>query len=418
MKILWFSHFVPFPPRGGNAQRSFNLIRQASKEFEVDLVAFNQQSYSIDRIEQYVVELRRYCSNVEIWQMPVPWRKAKWWLSLAWSPLRKMPHTCRVYWSPQLSARWKRSLQDHQGDLVHFDSSDLALYVPAAKGFRKVLNHHNCESWMTYRRADVETNPLKKYFLRIQAYKLAKLEEDICRRFDVNLAVSELDANLIQERSPGAHVHVVENGTDTHYFSPRGSEEDPWTVVFAGSLDWYPNISGLRFFIERVWPLLKCERPQVRLYLAGKNPSKFILQTAIGDPSITVIADPADIRPWIARAAVFVCPIYDGGGTRLKILDAMAMGKAIVSTSVGCEGLRVNHGDDILIADTPREMAREIGNAMDDQDKRLKMGARARERVQHLYSWEVIGKELSRAQRCALTKHCDLSAGSSEPAQT
>jgi glycosyltransferase involved in cell wall biosynthesis len=402
MRLLWFSHVVPFPPRGGNLQRSFNLIRQSSKTFEIDLVAFNLQGYSQEELQAYTGELKKHCNSVEIWELPHPWRSARWWLDLLWSPLWRTPFTCRALWSPQLAERWQRTLQEHSGALLHFDSADLALFAPAARGFRKLLNHHNCESEMAYRRAEVETHPLKKTYHQMQARKLARLEGDLCHEFDVNAVVSELDAQAIHTRNPRAHIHVVENGTDTDFFHPSDLSEEPKSLIFAGSLDWYPNVSGIEFFLRDVWPLLRDRCPGVRLVLAGRNPVESVRRAAEHDSNIEVVANPEDVRPLLARAQVFVCPILDGGGTRLKILDAMAMAKPVVSTSVGCEGLRVQDSENILVADTPQDFARQILGAFENEAMRKRLSAAGRALVEMQYSWNTIGQELTRAHRCAL----------------
>ncbi len=188
-----------------------------------------------------------------------------------------------------------------------------------------------------------------------QADKLEELEREVCHLFDANLTVSSEDARLLATIDPQAHFHVVENGTDVDFFRPLGSPEEQNTIVFAGSLDWYPNQSALQHFRAAMWPGLRHSAPGVRLEIAGRNPRSWLTDWAQSDPQVGLTASPEDIRPCIDRAAVFVCPIMEGGGTRLKLLDAMAMGKAIVTTSIGCEGLRVMPGSDLLIADGPAD---------------------------------------------------------------
>ncbi|HEV2382526.1 MAG TPA: glycosyltransferase [Terriglobia bacterium] len=403
MRLLWFSHFVPYPPKGGAHQRSYHLLRHASKSYETTLVGFNLHGYTPGQLSECEGELRKYCSRVEFWQMPIEWKGARWRARLILSPFERAPYGCTCFWSPELDAKWKDTLQRHQGTLVHFDSIDLALFAGRAAGFRKVLNHHNCESAMAERRAKKEPNPLKRIYLRSQARKLALLEREVCPRFNVNLAVSEVDMQVLHRQSPEAHFHVVENGTDTGYFAPGMAEEEPDSLIFASSFYWYPNISALQLFVREIWPLVKRQRSGVRLYVAGMKPSDSLVRWLKQDPDITVVASPPDIRPWIARAAVFVCPMVDGGGTKVKLLDAMAMGKAIVSTSVGCEGLEVTHGDNILIADTPEEFASTISQALESRALRERLGAAGRGLVERNYSWEVVGRHLEEAYECALS---------------
>ncbi|MBZ5515140.1 MAG: glycosyltransferase [Acidobacteriia bacterium] len=402
MKLVWLSHFIPFPPRGGSRQRSFNLIRHISRRYETHLVALNMQGETRERATEYASELRKYCVEVEIWDPPYRWRGARWWAQLALSPFYHHPYGGRALWSPALGRRWEGVLAGNPDALVHFDSIDLALYFPPAAGVRKVLNHHNCESAMSERRAAREPNPLKRVYLRQQARKLRRLEEETCHQFDINLTVSELDTRTLLQRNPQAHCHVVENGTDTEYFHPSGTAPEPNTLIFAGGLSWYPNVSGIQYFARDIWPLLKRQSPGIRWYLAGRSPAAAVIQVAKSGPDITLVPDPQDIRPWIWKAAVFVCPIIDGGGTRLKILDALAMGKAVVSTTIGAEGLDVTPGEHLLVADTPADFAGSVAQALADDNLRQRLAACGRALAERLYSWGMVSQHLEEAYRCAL----------------
>lgn len=401
MRLLWLSHFVPYPPRGGSFQRTFNLLRHISRKYETTFVALNLAGESKEQLEQYRDEFKKDCAKVEFWNLPLAWRGSRWWIQLAFSPLYRHHYASRSMWSPQLDDRWRQILAGHQGDLVNFETIDLALYFPASNGFRRILNHQNCESAMVKRRAENESNPLKKGYLLNQAGKLARSEREWCPRFDANLAVSELDADLLRSQSPGSHFHVVENGTDTEYFAPSNTQPEPKAIIFAASLRWYPNVSAIQYFGRNIWPLLRQRCPGVRLYLAGRSPAEAIVQIAASDPDIVLIPDPPDIRPFVARGSVFVCPVIEGGGTRLKILDAMAMGIPVVSTRLGCEGLRVTPGENILVADSPQEFADSVLRLMNDQPLRKLLSANGRALVERLYSWKVIAGHLEDAYKCA-----------------
>ena len=406
MKLLWLSHFIPYPPRGGARQRSFNLIRHISRKYETHLLALNMQNESRARVAEFTSELKKHCAEVEIWDLPYAWRGARWWMQLALSPFYQHPYGCRALWSPELGRRWAAVLDKHPEALIHFDSIDLALYLPPAAQHRKVLNHHNCESAMAERRAQMEPNPLKKAYLWQQARKLRRLEETLCHQFDVNLTVSELDKQTLLARNPRAHCHVVENGTDTDYFRPSEAPPEANTIVFAGGLSWYPNVSGIQYFARDIWPLLKKQCPGIRWYLAGRSPAESVIRVAKSDPDIELIPDPEDIRPWIGKGAVFICPIIDGGGTRLKILDALAMGKAVVSTSIGIEGLDARPDVGVLVADKPQDFATEVARALANNELRQQLGRNGRALVERLYSWTVIGNHLDKAYIRALSRSC------------
>ena len=401
MKLLWLSPFIPYPPRGGSFQRSFGLIRYISCKYETHLVALNMQGATRDQASEFATELRRFCAQVEIWEPPYRWRGRRWWTSLVLSPLYREHYASHALWSSALGQRWQQIVAEHRGALIHFDSIDLAKYFPPTAKRRKVLNHHNCESVMAERRARNEMNPIKRLYLKHQASKLRQLEKRLCHQFDVNLTVSDLDTQSLQSRNPRAHCHVVENATDTDYFTPSGVNPEANSLVFAASLRWYPNVSGILHFGREIWPLIKRQCPEVRLYLAGRQPCPPILQWARQDPSITVIPDPDDVRPWLARGAVFICPIIDGGGTRLKILDALASGKAVVSTTIGSEGLKLRQGDHLLVADRPQDFADQVLRLLSDHDLRHALGSTGREFVVQNYSWDVVGQRLERAYQCA-----------------
>jgi glycosyltransferase involved in cell wall biosynthesis len=291
-------------------------------------------------------------------------------------------------------------LRAHPDALIHIDSSDLAAFVPAARGHRILLNHHNCESAMADRRARVEPNPAKRFFLAVQSRRQAALERNLCPAVAVNAVVSREDGESLHLQSPSAHVHVVANGTDTQYFTPDPGGAKANTLVFAGSLRWYPNVSALRFFRHRIWPRLKNELPALECILAGKNPVPEIKDWAVSDSAITLIPNPIDIRPWIAKGAVFICPVIDGGGTRLKLLDAMSSGKAIVSTKVGAEGLGIENGKQAMIAESEDEFVDMTLRLLRDPSLRSALARNARDYVERHFSWDIIGTDLEAAYSC------------------
>jgi glycosyltransferase involved in cell wall biosynthesis len=364
------------------------------------LVAFNRPAQTRETLEAYSAELRAFCAEVEFWELPFPWKGVRWWAGLLANMAQTLPHACEAYRSPALLQRWSEILRAHSDALIHIDSSDLAVFVPAASGRRVLLNHHNFESAMAERRARLERNPLKRFLLAEQSKRQAALEREICSTVTVNAVVSKEDGELLRLQSPRAHVHVVPNGTDVDYFRVDPTAPRPDTLVFAGSLSWYPNVSGLRYFRDRIWPHLKREVPALECILAGKSPAREIADWSAAEPSVTLVANPDDIRPWIARGSVFICPIVDGGGTRLKLLDAMSSGKAIVSTTVGAEGLGVTSNEQLLLADSPDEFARMTLRLLRDADLRATLSRNARAFVERHFSWHTIGGELEAAYAC------------------
>lgn len=407
MRVVWLSHFIPYPPRGGNAQRSYNLIRQAAKSFEVSLVALNVRGANPGEVAEYEKALKNYCNEVEIWDPPYPWRGPRWQAELVRSAASNIPFTLRPLYSKRLRQRWEELLARHPGALVHIDAIDLALFADSTAGFSKVLNHHNCESQLLLRRAEREANPLKRKYLVLEAQKLAGWERYLSGRFNVNVTVCEEDLQRLRTLNPNAHIHVVENGVDTDHFQPMDVPEEPHSLIFTGSLDWQPNISAIQFFVREIWLRVKRDCPDAKLLVAGKSPPESVLRLAKEDSSITVFPSPEDMRPLLACASVYICPLLEGGGTRLKILDAMGMGKPVVSTTVGCEGLRITSGENILVADTPEEFSDLVLQLFANESRCRRLGENARDLVESIYSWRKIGSQLVETYCCAMgTKGC------------
>jgi glycosyltransferase involved in cell wall biosynthesis len=337
--------------------------------------------------------------------MPFAWKGLRWWTGLAANMVQSLPYSCEIYRSRGLLTRWNSILKTHPDAIVHIDSSDLAVYAHAAAGRNVLLNHHNCESAMAARRAALEPNVAKRFAMSSQARKQAALERSLCAQVAVNAVVSAVDGESLRLQCPSAHVHVVENGTDTDYFVPRPQSIQPNSLVFAGSMNWYPNISGLRYFRERIWPRLKGEMAGLKLFVAGFSPGVEMKEWAKSEPALTLVANPDDIRPWIAKGSIFVCPIIDGGGTRLKLLDAMAAGKAIVSTRVGAEGLNIEGGKQALLADSEDEFVDLTLAVLRSASLREALARSARVFVEENYSWDIIGRSLENAYMCTGGEH-------------
>jgi glycosyltransferase involved in cell wall biosynthesis len=212
------------------------------------------------------------------------------------------------------------------------------------------------------------------------------------------LVVSKEDGDLLQSIAPKSNVKIVPNGVDTSYFTPR---PDPGgsTLLFCGSLDMYPNRDAMYFFFDAVWPKIVTQCTNVEMYVVGRNPPPWLSQLSTSDNRIHVTGFVDDIRPYFRNATAFVCPIRDGGGTRLKILDSMAMGVPVIGTSFACSGLNLEHQEHALLADTPDEFARCVGLVLSNQGLRARLSASGAEMVKKAYSWEFIGQNLIESYR-------------------
>ena len=259
-----------------------------------------------------------------------------------------------------------------------------------------VLCHHKVEAMTWRRHYEVQTNPLKKAYLYGQWLKARRFERAECRRFDAVVAVSREDAELMRREYGVAEVADVPTGVDIDYFRPTGAETvEPHGLVFTGSMDWLPNEDAIQFFTREILPLVRERVPQVKLTVVGRKPYASLLELAGRDPSIVVTGRVEDVRPYMERAAAYVVPIRVGGGTRLKIYEAMAMEKPVVSTTVGAEGLPLRDGEDLLLADTPRAFADAVVRVLEDAEFARRLGARAAAGVRERFGWERVADQFA-----------------------
>jgi glycosyltransferase involved in cell wall biosynthesis len=396
MRVLFLSQIVPYPPHGGVLQRGYNIIRQLGQLAEVHLLAFVHPDAlpTATTLEESRVELGRFCRTVEyfpLWVKKSPAHKA---LGLALSLGSRSPFGMIAHRSRAFSRRIAAATRAARFDVVHVDTIGLAPFVdlerpPAAT----VLTHHNIESMLMARRSQVEPGRAARAFLAREAGKLAAAEREIPPRFDLNIVMSENDRCALAALAPEARSAVVPNGVDTEYFRPAPERETP-ALIYGGGMNMFANRDAVMHFLAEVWPAIRSARPDVRFFAVGQDPPRELLALAERDPQIVVTGYVKDIREYISQAAVYVVPLRVGGGTRLKVLDAMAMGKAMVSTSLGCEGIAVTSGEHLIVADAPPAFADATLALLADPQRRLALGRAARGLVEREYAWPVVGRQL------------------------
>jgi len=255
-----------------------------------------------------------------------------------------------------------------------------------------VLFEHNVEYMIWKRLHEVETQPWRRALLALEWRKMRQYEAKACARADLTVAVSEADRALLADNALGADIRAIGTGVDTAYFHPNGAVETPATLVFTGSMDWYPNEDAILYFIAEILPQLRREVPGLSLAVVGRDPSDR-LRAACAGVGVHVTGTVADVRPYVAEAAVYVVPLRIGGGTRLKIFEALAMGKAVVSTAVGAEGLPIVPGQHFLQAETPADFAQAVIGLLKDTGRRRSLGAAGRRLVEERYSWTQVTRQ-------------------------
>lgn len=398
MRVLAITTKSPYPLYEGRALRTYNLLKQVARKHEIYLLSFVQTPEERAGIEH----LREFCAHVEA--VPLHLEHARW--HIAMDTLREVfgaaPLHAVKYRSRVMREKVRALLATGTIDVVHLDMLHLGEYLPLCSGVPVVLTEHNVESTLLRRRMEATPNALAKLYFFYQYLKLRAYEARLCRLADQVVAVSELDARALEDLAGIANVTPISNGVDTTYFRELHAPTHANGLVFVGGLTWYPNHDAIRYFCAEILPRVAAEIPDVSLTVVGKNPRTSGIREIAENPRVRLTGLADDVRPLISEAAVYVVPLRIGGGTRLKILDALAMGKPLVSTSVGCEGLDVVSGEHLLIADSADAIARQIIRLLRDPGLGRRLAAAGRQLVERKYEWSVIARELDRVYECCL----------------
>lgn len=404
-RLLFLCQNLPYPPDGGALIRSYHTLRLLARDYDVTALCFVRRSTrpSAEAIEAARVALEKTAERVHVFELPQERSRSRFVSDHLRSLVSGRAYTRWSYESAAFRMRLRGLLDSVRFDLVHVDSLDLVGYLPllTPTGQPVVLAHHNVESQLLRRRAESESC-LRRAYLRLQAHLLEREERRWCPRVDLNIVVSPEDANTLTELAPSAEVMVVPNGVDSRTFCP--SDEEPCReIVFVGGYTWFPNRDGMEYLASEILPLIRARDPEVPVTWVGRASDE--VRSAFGAMGITLTGYVEDIRPYVTRAACFVVPLRVGGGTRLKILDAWSMGKAVVSTSAGSEGLAVQPGENMLVADEPESFAEAVLRVLNDPELRRRLGARGRATVEAYYDWQVIGGPM-------LARYADLAPSS------
>jgi polysaccharide biosynthesis protein PslH len=392
-RLLFLCQTLPFPPDEGVNIRTYNIIRLLSRTFDITALCFFRKSArrTINAVRASRAGLQPY-ANVEAFPIPQEHSQARLVLDHLRSVLTGRVYTRFAYASGTYKRHLRELLRNQRFDLVHMDSLDLSGYLPLLDGLPVVCTHHNVESDLLDRRAQVEGSWLMRRYLAHQA-KLTRAEElNWTHRVALNIAVSPVDAAVLERMSSNARVEVVPNGVDVEVFQP--TEAARRGIIFVGAHGWFPNRDGMEYFAKEILPLIRRSIPEVTVTWVGRASDEFRRRFA-EEHGITLTGYVDDVRPFVQEGACYVVPLRAGGGTRLKILDAWAMGKAVVSTSVGCEGLAAEDGKNILVRDTSESFARAVVDVLNNDELRSTLERGARATAEARYDWDIIGESLT-----------------------
>lgn len=388
MKILFLSTKGPLPTNDGHALRTYNLLKQIALIHQVYLLSFVkfQEEYC------YINEIRGVCRSVNYAELEENASKISMGYSLLRSLVNQQPFVALKYYKKNMQRLIQDIVDKEHLDLVHIDILPMSVYLELFQGIPTVLNAHNVESLLLDRQVLNEKNWLKKIYLTSQQKKLSLFERMAAKQVDHIITCSEEDRKIFESFAPRTSTTIVPNGVDVEFFCAKNEVlEQDMKIVFVGGLNWFPNLDGLKWFDEEVLPYVLRKCPNICIYVIGryekdikwKHNKQFCIKGFV-----------PDIRPYLEVGAVVIVPLRIGGGTRLKILDAMSMSKAIVSTSIGAEGLGVSDGINIVLRDNAEDFAEGIIELIEDREKRQSIKKAARFFVEENYQWKSIGSRL------------------------
>ena len=402
MNLLWVNAGLLLPLDKGGKLRTWHLMRQLARRHEITYASFADASANAGDISG----MREVATRVVTIPRSEPAKgTARFYLDAARYIVDPAPYAIAKYRSSAYRRAIEQLLRTQQFDAIVCDFLVPAVNLPDRLPCPAILFTHNVESEIWRRHVENARNPVARRLLTTQWRRMLRFERAALARFDLVLAVSDADRQTFGRLYPDAlarSVHVVQTGVETSYFAPMSQEPKRSHLVFTGSMDWLPNEDGMEYFVREILPRIRQLEPDVTLSIVGRAPTPAVRRLA-NEPGVPVTGGVEDVRPHMAEASVYVVPLRIGGGTRLKIFEAMAMGKAVVSTTVGAEGLPVTAGQDIVIADEPQKFAEEVVRLIRGREARRTVEVEARRLVVERYDWSAVARDFEEA----LTRICD-----------
>ncbi len=384
LRVLFASKRFLLPMDTGGKIRTGKILEQLKDTFDITLVSSVERA----RDDRYLGEVGRLCHEFH----GVPWTEVpkytpRFYGSVLRRTLSRYPVTVIGDYSRPFAAKLEELAATNRYDLLVCDFLQPSINFRGISGYPTLLFQHNVESEIMRRHFETARNPLLRLFWRDQWRKMTRYEAHACRRFTGVVVVSETDGKLLQQEFGVRHVFPIPTGVDTEYFRPAPAPVTDASLIFTGAMDWLPNEDAIIFFADQILPRVKARVPSVTLTVVGRNPSRHLRARLGRHPEVTVTGWVEDVRPFIEKSAVYTVPLRIGGGTRIKLYEAMAMGKAVVSTPIGAEGLPLRHGEHVLLATEPDDFAAAVVGLLEDRGGRVRLERTARRFVEENFSW-------------------------------
>jgi len=393
MNILMLTQVLPYPTDSGPKVKTLNVIKYLAQHHEVTLISFVRGDQSAD-----AEQLRAYCRTVHC--VPMQRTAMADGMALLRSVINGQPWLILRDDRAAMHAKVAEVLQAEKFDVIHADQHNMAQFAPRAAGVRRVLDTHNA-LWLLYQRmADTTEMGLTKFLYRRDWKLLKRYEGQVCREFDAVLAVSEEDkAALVQAGAPAEKITVLPITVDSDAFAPVQPDADAQNIIHLGTMYWQPNVDGVLWFLREVWPLIRAQKPDAHCDICGARPPESVRALGGAGSGVNVTGYVADPAPYLQKAGVMIVPVRAGGGMRVKILNNMSMCLPIVSTTIGSEGIAVEHEKHLLIADTSADYAAAVLRLLDDRALARRLGENGRALVLERYDYRAACRVLEDVYR-------------------
>ncbi len=407
-RILFLAHLLPWPLQGGGQIKSYNTLRTLASKHEVRMLAFIRS----EQEREYIAPLEPLCAG-GIDTVLLPRGKARDAVKALEALVRRKSFLIsRDDSDPFRQLVLKHLRVPDAFQAVHVDHLQMMQFVPPRAynpAVKVVLDNHNIEFFIPKRLAeDTHSNPLMRLYARQEWPKLRNFERNAVRRADLTLAVSNEEVAGLRElaASQADRIIAVPIGVDIDYFAPVPRKPTSCTLLSIGTMYWPPNVDAMLYFYREIWPKVKAKVPNVTLNIVGMKPTATIRALPTRDAAIHVTGSVPDVRPYAEDCGAFIVPLLSGSGMRVKVLNALSMGLPVVSTTVGAEGIRVTHGENILLADTPEEFSEAIIRLLKEPQLGERLGKSGRELMETHYSWDVVAPQLLQAYETFLIPSC------------
>jgi glycosyltransferase involved in cell wall biosynthesis len=391
MKILFVTPYVPSPPTFGGQRRIHGLMRALSNRHALSLLALYNP---VDPIDEWHQRTRSFYPDTELFAQPAFGLQGRAKRTAQLRSLFELRSWDAIsHRNEAMASRLHERLTRETWDAVIVEFAQMAVNLTRLpRGVPCVVDEHNVEYDLQRRSATSSSNPLRRTFLEANWRKVRREELTTWRTFDGVSVTSPRDLAIVQAHAPQTRCVLSPNGVDLDEFTAPAGAPEPDTVIFFGAHNYFPNADGLRFLFAEIWPLVLAARPSTQLRVVGPLPPPDIV--ALRPPNVTFEGYVKDIVAEVGRAAIAIAPLRIGGGTRLKIVEAMALARPVVATSIGAEGIEVQHDRDLLLADAPREFAGAVLRLLAQPAEAAELGLRGRRLVEKAYSWDTSASRL------------------------